>query len=704
MGQTTRRNFVKGAGVAAVVGACGASSLALADAVDTGMTFADTVPWNTQYDVVVVGWGGAGACAAVEAADKGAKVLLLEKAPYGDEGGNTRYCEQLFLTPDTYETGIAYMKAMAAGYDTATDEIIDYMVRGSLENGDWLIAHGAESFGPNPPSNTHAASGSAFPPLEEQEGFTIVVDGQLQRAGEYPIWPNGEPNDGRLQCFLVEAPDAMQKKYWNLMRRNVLDRKDSIDVWYESPAVRLVQDPFSKAVIGVVVDRGGEEINVRAQNGVVLACGSYEGSEEMFETFAQIPCALPLGSTYNTGDGIKMAMGVGADLFVLACGSYEGSEEMFETFAQIPCALPLGSTYNTGDGIKMAMGVGADLWHMDALSGPWPTAKYHNEQRGIFGGVMHQRLTMGGSCIHVGGNAKRFMKESSWHKHGHIDFGGTWMSQPLPDVMWAIFDEDARWSGGIIGFVEDEEIIQASSVEELAEMIGLDPATLRETVDTWNANVEAGEDPMGRPSICLAPLTGDTVYAGRLWPCFVKAQGGPKRNVRCEVLDTEGNPIPHLYSAGELGSFWAGVYQAGGNISETCYTGRTAGANAAEEKEPLPTIVLKAVESEMTDLGNDLDVYDVAPEVSLGENEYLGIGSGLHGDIVVKATVIDGTIENVEVISQNETAGITDAVWSDLPAAMIEANSTEVDGITGASISSRGLAQAVEDALAQAAQ
>lgn len=63
---------------------------------------------------------------------------------------------------------------------------------------------------------------------------------------------------------------------------------------------------------------------------------------------------------------------------------------------------------------------------------------------------------------------------------------------------------------------------------------------------------------------------------------------------------------------------------------------------------------------------------------------------------------MDGTLTAIEVVSQAETAGITDDVWATLPSAMVEANSTEVDGITGATLSSNGLKEAVANAIAQA--
>lgn len=661
----SRRQFFGGAGVLAASGAFGAFGLAgcapenktTEGPGSISINFADTVEWDSEYDVVVIGWGGAGSVAAITAVENGAKrVLITEKAPYGDEGGNTRYCEQYAYTPASVEDGVAAMKAFAEGFDTATDEIVQFMAQGAVDNVEWILAHGAESFGTPPASASGGDVQVAWPPFEDLETWTVEKDGQLMLAGEWPIWPNGEANNGRMTSYQVNAPDNGEKKYWKLMRKNVVGMKENIDVWYESPAIQLIQDPFTKTVLGVKVAKKDSDVFVRALNGVVLSCGSYEASEEMIETFAQIPCGLPLGSTYNTGDGIKMATAVGAD-----------------------------------------------LWHMDALSGPWPTAKYHNEHRGIFGGTMPNRITVEGNCFYVGGNAKRFMKESDWHKHGHVDVGGTWISQQTPDIMWAIMDATARHGTGVISYVEDEEIIEASSIAELAEKIELDPATLQATADEYNAAAAAGEDPrFNRPKASLKPVETAPFYAVRLWPCFVNSQGGPKRNTKCEVIDVDGNPIPQLYSAGELGSMWAGVYSGGGNIAETMYSGREAGKNAAAVKEQPQAVELALVDYKPQSLGNDLDESEATSDVQLGENEYLGTGEGLHGPIVAKVTVVDGKVTAVEVIKQTETADITERVWSDMPKAMVEAGSAEVDTISGATLASNGLIAAVEDAVAQA--
>lgn len=667
----SRRQFLSGAGILAASGALGVAGLAGcspttvqaskdesgAESSSVSVNFADTVNWGAEYDVVVVGWGGAGSVAAITAVENGAnKVLITEKAPYGDEGGNTRYCEQYAYTPKSVEDGVAAMKAFAEGFDTATDEIVQFMAQGAYDNIEWILAHGAEKFGLPEASASGGDAQVAWPPLEDLESWTIEKDGKLMLAGEWPIWPNGEANNGRMVGYQVNAPDGGEKKYWKLMRKNVVDMKDNIDVWYESPAVQLIQDPFTRTILGVKISKKGEDVLVRALNGVVLSCGSYEASAEMVETFVQIPYSLPLGSTYNTGDGIKLATAVGAD-----------------------------------------------LWHMDALSGPWPTARYHNEERGIFGGTMPNRITVEGNCFYVGGNAKRFMKESDWHKHGHVDVGGTWVSQHTPDIMWAIMDSTARNGSGVISYVEDEEIVEAASITELAEKINLDPATLQATTDAYNAAAAAGVDArFERPAASLKPVETAPFYAVRLYPCFVNSQGGPRRNTKCEVLDVEGNPIPQLYSAGELGSMWAGVYSGGGNIAETMYSGREAGKNAAAKKDAPAAVELALVAYEPKTLGNDLDESEAGADVQLKENEYLGTGEGLHGPIIAKVTVVDGKVTAVEVVKQTETADITEKVWSDMPAAMVAAGSAQVDTITGATLASNGLIAAVEDAVSQA--
>lgn len=648
----SRRRFLAGAGMSAAalglasLGISGCSSESSGSGKTISLDYAKTIPWDAEYDVVVVGFGGAGAASAISAADAGAKVLLLEKAPLGDEGGNTRYCEQAILWFDDYDGGVKYMKNMTAGFDSATDEVIDYMVKGSMDNKEWLLSLGAESVGEAPMAQAyHFTMDSEFGNWLTDDGTSFI---------EYPerIMPGG------AHSFIVNVGsqiDNGQKLYWKLMRKNVVERAESIDVWFESPALNLLQDPFSKTVLGVKAQHAGAELNVRAKNGVILSCGSYEASLDKFQNYACYPKAYPMGSLYNTGDGIDMAIQAGAN-----------------------------------------------LWHMASLSGPWLAPKYPDADRTYFLG-MSQRYTNAGNCINVGGDGTRFVAECGWQKHGHIDYSGSWKSQMCPDVMYTIFDQTAMSKGGAgIGVVDESLYFKADTIEALASAIDIDATTLAATVARYNGYVDAGKDEQfDRNPSTLARIETSPFYAVRLYPGCVNVQGGPRRNTDCEVLDMEGNAIPHLYSAGELGSFWNDVYCGGGNIAETMYTGRTAGANAAAEKEEVPTAKIALVSSNVKELGSDLDTSATA-DVQLGENEYLGTGQGLHGDVVVKVKVENGKPTAIEVVEEHETEGITDAVWATMPDSMIAAGTANVDTIAGATLASKGLIEAVNDAISQA--
>ena len=85
--------------------------------------------------------------------------------------------------------------------------------------------------------------------------------------------------------------------------------------------------------------------------------------------------------------------------------------------------------------------------------------------------------------------------------------------------------------------------------------------------------------------ILSLPFEQGPFYAVKLYPCLLNTQGGPRRNAKCEVLNPLMEPIPHLWSAGELGSFWGPIYQGAGNNAESIITGRIAGKNAAEAKD-----------------------------------------------------------------------------------------------------------------------
>ena len=180
----------------------------------------------------------------------------------------------------------------------------------------------------------------------------------------------------------------------------------------------------------------------------------------------------------------------------------------------------------------------------------------------------------------------------------------------------------------------------------------------------------------------------------------MNTQGGPVKNERGEVLDTYGNPIPHLYEAGEFGDVWPERYQSACNLGGGMIFGRISGRNAAAVKDDV------SQESMMGGRENYVPQNVSNPPAETvyeaGEGEYIGRGNGKRGPVVVKVVKSGDAIEAVEVLEQHETQSIAGWALHSLPQAMVEANGIDVDVVSGATFTSAALMTAVSEALAQA--
>ena len=643
--QTSRRSFVKGAACMGIAAGAGFASTALAEEAGS-YTFADTVAWNAEYDVVVVGFGGAGGIASIYAADAGARVLLCDSAPEGDEGGNTRFAAQMCVSGDDPDKLYQYYKdGLYWHYDideatlrAYTDGLCD------MEN---LMKY-----------------------IDAEEPTVLIPNGSVVTP-EYPEF-NEIGGDTVVEWFVHKG--MFDSALWKTIRAAVEKRADSIDVWLESPAVHMVQDPQTKTVVGVEIQRDGQSVLVHAKNGVVLSCGGFENNPAMIQDY--------IGAVRLT---------------------------------------PFGTTYNVGDGIKFGREVGADMWHMEAyesigiLSGnAWATDTGRLAFEKKVGGGNPLSLESGdygvGGIMLVGDDGKRFIDENAKSRHGHVYSNGVWRMPVANYAPHLVFDQEQYELLDADGYLTEDrkaKLVSAETAEELAGLIGADPAVLAQTIADFNFYAENGRDyHLGRDPESMRALTG-TLYAAEFRPGVLNTQGGPRRNANAEVLDVQGNPIPHLYSAGELGGICAFQYNSGGNLGECMVFGKIAGTNAAAEKEPLAAYEplaqvaadIKYQPGDVTDLGTaaDTSAYEV------GENQYIGSdANGIGGKIVVRVTYADGTISDVEVLEQNETPEFGGAALEELPAKVVEANSTEADVITGATITSKAFLAAVADAIAQA--
>ncbi|HBC08612.1 MAG TPA: FAD-binding dehydrogenase, partial [Rhodospirillaceae bacterium] len=344
---------------------------------------------------------------------------------------------------------------------------------------------------------------------------------------------------------------------WKRFESFVTER--NIPVLYETPGRELIQDGETREIIGVRAEKDGKSVFIKARRGVVLTCGGFENNQEMIRNY------LP-GVSY---------------------------------------CYPSGTPYNEGDGIAMALSVGADLWHMNNFAGPSMALKVPEFPATFSIQALHFAKEYPGGMIIVGPDGGRFYDEKFKHRHGKVPINGVWSPMHVPTPMFMVFDQDMMsaaplynknpnrgwtpiitrydWSDDNSAELEKGWIKKGETIEDLARTIGLDPAALGATVERWNAQTAAGEDADFGRKLMLSPLAKGPFYAMELSPSMINTQGGPRRNEKARVLRPDGTPIPRLYSAGELGSIYSYLYQGTGNIGECLAFGRIAGRNVAAE-------------------------------------------------------------------------------------------------------------------------
>lgn len=144
------------------------------------------------------------------------------------------------------------------------------------------------------------------------------------------------------------------------------------------------------------------------------------------------------------------------------------------------------------------------------------------------------------------------------------------------------------------------------------------------------------------------------------------------------------------------------MYQGGMNIAECLIFGKIAGENAAQAKDEAKTELKGAGETQSANLQSDLEKTPATKDLQLKDNQYLGSSHSGMGDELNVLVSLDGDkLREITVLNHNESEQQGHEVFSELPQAMIAANSTDVDGISGATLSSNALKEAVADAIAK---
>lgn len=497
--------------------------------------------FDEEFDVVVVGFGLAGGVAAIAAHDRGARVLVVEKMP--DPGGISICAGGGLRLARSREAAISYLRATNGG--TTPEDVLQVFADGMVD----IEAYVAE--------------------LAQRCGARTK---RVERPGSYPF-------PGHDELFFLEigempadfdsaaaypAVRALRggPKTFNVVHRNVLQR--GIDLRLATPAQRLITGAQGR-VEGIWLESDGRRYSVRARRGVVLACGGFENAPELQRQYWQLGPVAPAAFLGNTGDGIRMAQHVGADLWHM--WHFHGSYGFRHTSRDYPFGIRVKRLPD---------------WLPPEAEGAVPMSWILVDRRG-----------------------KRFTNEYQpyFHDTGHRD-----LDRVAPETMdrpmlpcFLLVDEDGRqlyplgsivyndrstpryeWSQDNLAEVESGILRRARNLDELSRLVGCEPQVLAHTLDEWNTACASGNDrQFGRPARTMVPVRRFPMLVGEIWPVVSNTQGGPRHDARQQVLNTFGEPIPGLYIAGECGSIWGFLYLSGGNITECFVGGRIAGEEAA---------------------------------------------------------------------------------------------------------------------------
>ncbi len=500
--------------------------------IDTeSLSMSATLPAST--DVVVIGGGNAAFCAALSARENGASVVVLERAPEDEAGGNTRFTagamrcvydgvdDLRHLMPDLTDEEVAQTDFGTYTEDQFFDDmgrvteyrcdpdLVEILVRQSRETMLWKQSKGIR-----------------FQPIWGRQAFK--VDGMFKFWGGLTVeaWGGGP---GLLGSLTTAA------------------QKAGIDVCYGARALSLIAEDCG--VVGVRVKQNGKTKDIRA-GAVVIASGGFQANPEWRTRYLGPgwDLARVRGSRFNTGDGIRMALDIGAAPY----GHWSGCHAV-------------GWERNAPEFGDLSVG--------DAF-------QKHSYPFGIM----------------VNANGERFVDEGAdFRNYTYAKYGSVILKQPN-QFAWQIFDQK------VTHLLRDEYRIRqitkvtADTLEGLVTKLeGVNPDRALASIQAYNdavqtdnpfdPNVKDGRGTTGLdlPKSNWANTLSDPPYEAYAVTCGITFTfGGLRIDTTGNVLDTDFDPIPGLYAAGELvGGLFYFNYPGGTGLMSGSVFGRLAGNSAA---------------------------------------------------------------------------------------------------------------------------
>lgn len=487
----------------------------------------------SEYDVVVAGAGNAALCAALSARENGARVLVLERAPESEKGGNSYFTAGGFrfahegledvstdVLPDlspaekdqiilpAHSRQFFYDQLMEVTHHQSDEDLARLLVDRSRPTMAWLRSHGIR-----------------FVPMFGRQSY--LVDGKHHFYGGVNIEAVGGG------AGLVEAEIARAQKL-------------GIDIRYGTAAIGLVQRN-DRVVTGVKVrsPEGYSEISTKA---VILACGGFESNPEMRVRYLGPGWDLcrVRGTRHNMGEGIKMALEIGARPY----GNWSSCHACEWDIS----APPYG-----------------DRWVLDNF-------QKHSYPLGIMVNI----------------NCERFVDEGEDYRNlTYAKFGREIMKQPRRTAI-QIFDQQTISMLRDEYRIKEVTKAESDTIAGLAEQLDLDPAELEKTISEYNAacGPEAYNPAIldGKATRVLSqpksnwalPINKPPYVAYVTTTGITFTFGGLQINTKGEVQDMTDQSIPGLYAAGELvGGLFYENYPGGTGLMSGSVFGKLAGESAA---------------------------------------------------------------------------------------------------------------------------
>lgn len=553
-----------------------------------------------HHDLVVIGSGAAGMTAALVARRAGASVLVLEKAE--QLGGTTAVGGGVMWAPDNHLMGLR-------GFTDTPEDAADYVraaTGGRLTEEEiaWYVATAAEA-------------------VRFLDEHTRVDYAPLLRPDYHMDWPGATPG-GRGLDHREFDPSAVpglaealrQPTYLPLI---TMDERDQLHG--AAPDPELLSDRAARGLRTMGGALAGALTASASEAGVVISAAAPATGLERTGEQPQQPERPERPDRPDRPDRrwrvtVAGQRDVRAGAVVIASGGFEWSPELTGTLLTFP-VTPISAPSNTGDGLRLGLAVGAsftettDIWGVPVITAHG--ARYDGHPSGRMGNV--EATLPGGIVVNAAG--RRFVNEAlNYHDFSRVFANidpetSTFANIPAYLVMDSRFTARYPVAGHPV-FSRSEQapdwMAQAPTLSGLAEIIGVDPAGLEQTVAAFNPAAERGEDPefgrgaseqdrhlgdpQHRPNPCLGPVSQAPFYAVQLHPGALGTAGGLRADLHGRVLDWAGEPLPGLYAAGNcsatvfkdaypgggatLGSAITRAYAAGRHLSHTLEEGTTA--------------------------------------------------------------------------------------------------------------------------------